>query len=128
VVRREDVAEAGLPGTDRLLVVSYEYRRARDHPRRIATPLQSESTWFLRLVDSPRRRKETSRCELQSWVVLDRDLREQLRRRIDVDLPEGWFPGSDADRGLAAPVAVSPEVVRLHVPAAGDRRFSVRGL
>jgi hypothetical protein len=210
-----------------LLVVSYEYRRAPDHPRWIVSPLQSEFTWFLRVVDA--RRKEMTRCELQSWtgefdgvfpapdasvaavrwndqteaglvlvelaaeprqlsaewdtretnwlegpgwtpdskllvlaanspgagpwwaeyepgeaddddvspggtftpgslVVLDRELRERSRWRIDVELPRGWFPSRDADRGLGAPVAVSSEKVNVRVPAGGDRRFTLHGL
>jgi hypothetical protein len=65
VARREDVAETPLPGTGRLLVISYDYRRARDHPREIVSPLQSESSWFLRIVEG---RKELTRCELRSWT------------------------------------------------------------
>jgi hypothetical protein len=54
--------------------------------------------------------------------VLDRDLRECLRERIEVELPRGWFPGSDADRGLPRP-SIEPSEVVVRVPAAGDRRF-----
>jgi hypothetical protein len=225
VAPKEDVAEAPLPGTDRLLVVSYDYRRARDHPREILSPLQSEFTWVVRIVEE-RRRNEVARCEIHSWtgdfdgvfpapdgseaavrwndqteaglvlvelvaqprqlaaawdtretnwlegpawtpeskrlvliedppgagpwwaeqepgeaddddvspggtfaigslVVLDRKLRERFRRRIDVELPPGWFPANDADRGLGAPLVVSEDDVVLRIPAEGDRRFTL---
>lgn len=217
-----------LPGTRRLLLVSREYRRARDHPREILSPLQSESTWFLRVVEG-RRRKEVARCEIRSrtgefdgafpapdgsvaavrwndqteaglvlvelvgaprqlatewetretnwldgpawtpdskllvlvenppgagpwWaeqdpgeaedddvspggtftpgavVVLDRDLRERFRTRIEVELPPAWFPGDDADRGLGAPLIVSVDEVVVRLPAEGDRRITLRDL
>jgi hypothetical protein len=207
-----------------MLVVSSKYRRAWNHPRSIVTPLQSEYSWFLRLVDA--RRKQVARCPLESWtgefdgvhpapdgslagvrwndqteaglilvamgdrleqlppewdtrrtnwlegptwtpdsavlvlaenptgagpwwaehvlgeaddsdpspggtfqvgslVVLDRELHERSRRRIDVELPSGWFPSSDADRGLGQPVAISPTEVTVRVPTRGDQRFEV---
>jgi hypothetical protein len=61
----EDVAEAPLPGTGRLLVISYDYKRAREHPRELVSPLQSVSSWFLRIVEG---RTELTRCELRSWT------------------------------------------------------------
>lgn len=225
VRRREDVAEAPLPGTDRRLVVSREYRRARDHPREIVSPLQSEFTWFLSIAEG-RRRRRAARCEIRSWtgefdgvfpapdgsvaavrwddqteaglvlveigaeprqldatwdtrgtnwlegpvwwpdssrlllvekptgagpwwaehesgraedddlspggtftpgslVVLDRDLREQSRIRIDVPLPSGWFPSGDPDRGLGVPsIGPGGEIV-VRVPAEGDRSLTL---
>jgi hypothetical protein len=223
LARLEDVAEAALPGTERLLVVSSKYSRARGHPRSILSPLQSECSWFARVLDAER--NELACCELRSWtgafdgvfaapdasvaavrwndqteagfvlfelgeelrqlsaewdtretnwlegpewtpdsnllvlvenpagagpwwaedeageaddddvspggtftpgslVVLDRDLRERLRERIQVELPRGWFPSRDADRGLPRPSIGSSEVV-VRVPAAGDRRFTL---
>jgi hypothetical protein len=65
VVRREAVAEALHPINGRRLVVSYEYRRARDRPRQIASPLQSEFTWYLRVVQE---RIEVNRCQIRSWT------------------------------------------------------------
>lgn len=40
---------------------------------------------------------------------------------VDVDLPRGWFPADDADRGLAAPRIESSGEVVLRVPAEGER-------
>ena len=56
-----------------------------------------------------------------SVVVLERDLRERFRRRFDVELPRGWFPGGDVDRGLAAPARVSPDAAVVGVPVLGDQ-------
>jgi hypothetical protein len=225
VARREDVADARHPLDGRRLVVSYEYRRARDHPPQIVTPLQSEFTWFLRVVEG---RNEVSRCEIRSWtgefdavspapdgslavvrwndqteaglvlveladeprqrhaawdtretnwlegpawtpdsqllvlvenplgagpwwaerstgdaddddvspggtfrpgtlVVLDRSLQERLRDDINVDLAPGWFPSSDADRGLGAPAIGPSRDVVVRVPAEGERRIALPG-
>jgi hypothetical protein len=221
VGRREDVAEAALPGREHLLVVSAEHGWLR----RIGAPRRSP--WCLRLVDS--RRRELMRCELRSWtggfdgisvapdstvaavrwneqteaglvlvalagelrqlsaewdtretnwlegpewtpdssllvlaenpagagpwwaaqepsdaddedvspggrftagslVVLDRDLRERDRQRIAVELPPGWYPSSDADRGLTRLALLSSDEIIVRVPAAGDRRIMLRGL
>ena len=60
-----------------------------------------------------------------SVVVLGRDLRERFRRQIEVDVPSGWFPAGDAERGLGAPEIVSPEEVVLRVPVGGERRFTL---
>jgi hypothetical protein len=220
VVRREDVAEALHPINGRRLVVSYEYRRARDRPRQIATPLQSEFTWYLRVVQE---RIEVGRCQIRSWtgdfdgvapspdgrvaavrwndqteaglvlveisdqprqlrvawdtretnwlegpgwtrdshllvlvenppgagswwaqapdevspggtftpgslVVLDRDLQERSRRRITVELPSGWFPANDVDRGLGIPAIEPSGDVTVRVPAEGDFRIPLRDL
>jgi hypothetical protein len=66
LARRENVAEARHPiDGRRRLVVSSEYRRARDHPRQILSPLQSEFTWFLRILEG---RKEVRRCKIRSWT------------------------------------------------------------
>jgi hypothetical protein len=226
--RREDVAEAPFPGSDRRLVVSREYRRARDHPPEIVSPLQSESRWSLGIVEG-RRRRPAARCEIRSWtgdfdgifpapdgsiaavrwndqteagvvlveltpslrqldaawdtratnwlegpvwwpdssglvlvenppgagawwaergsgyaddgdvspggtftpgslVVLDRDLHERSRIRIEVQLPSGWFPEGDADRGLGVPSIGSGNVVLVRVPAEGDRSLTLGAL
>jgi hypothetical protein len=228
VRRREDVAEALFPASDgRRLVVSREYRRARDHPPEIVSPLQSESTWSLGIVRG-RRRRPSTRCEIKSWtgdfdgifpapdgsiaavrwndqteaglvlvqlapdlrqldsawdtratnwlegpawwpdssrlvlvenpegagpwwaeregayaddedvspggtftpgslVVLDRDLHERSRIRIDVQLPAGWFPQDDGDRGLGLPSIGSGSEVVIRVPAEGDRALPLGG-
>jgi hypothetical protein len=55
-----------------------------------------------------------------SLVVLDRDLHELSRVRITVDLPRGWFPADDADRGLAPPRIESSGRVGVRVPAEGE--------
>jgi hypothetical protein len=224
VARREDVTESPLPGTQKRLVVSCEYKRVLSHPAEMLSPLQSELRWFLRIVEGG---KESTRCELRSWtgefdgvwpapdgclaavrwndqteaglvlveligtprqlgvewdtratnwiegpvwtpdskllvlvenprgagpwwaereheaaddddtspggtfspgafVVLDRDLRERLRSRIDVELPRGWFPRSDDDRGLGTPTVGSRDEAAVRVPTLGDRRFSLR--
>ena len=60
-----------------------------------------------------------------SLVVLDRDLHESSRVRIDVDLPRGWFPADDADRGLAAPRIESSGKVGVRVPAEGERYLEI---
>src|SRR5262245_41829576 len=65
MARRDNVADAPLPGGGSLLVSS-EFRRARRRPRRILSPLQSEFAWSLRLFDP--RRRELDRCELRSWT------------------------------------------------------------
>jgi hypothetical protein len=223
--RREDVAEVSLPGTDRRLVLSREYRRARDHPPEIVSPLQSEFTWYLGVVEG-RRRRPTMRCEIRSWtgefdgifpapdgrvavlrwndqteaglvlveleeslrqvdsawdtrttnwlegpvwwpdsgrlvlvenptgagpwwagrgseqaddedvspggtftpgslVVLDRELRERARVRLDVELVPGWFPADDADRGLGVPRIASRDQVVVRVPVEGDRSVTL---
>lgn len=227
VARREDVAKAQHPidRRRRRLVVSSEYRRARDHPRWIVSPLQSEFTWFLRIIEG---RKEVRRCEIRtctgefdavspapdgsvavvrwndqteaglvlveltdqlrqlepvwdtretnwlegptwapdsqllalvenpsgaapwwvervweeaddddvspggtftpgSLVVLDRSLEECVREKIEVDLPPGWFPGSDADRGLGAPAFDSARNVVVQVPNEGEHRIAFPG-
>jgi hypothetical protein len=59
-----------------------------------------------------------------SVVVLDRDLREVSRTRVDVDLPRGWSPADEADRGLSAPRVTSAGEIVVRVPAEGDRRYS----
>jgi hypothetical protein len=56
-----------------------------------------------------------------SVVVLDRDLRERSRRRVEVALPRGWFPGGDADRGLGVPTEVSPAAAVVRVPVLGEQ-------
>jgi hypothetical protein len=224
VKRREDVAESPLPGTTRRLVLSYDYKRARFHPRQIVSPLQSEFRWFLRVVD---RQKELARCELRAWtgefeavsvapdasvaavrwsdqteaglvlvdlagmprqrraawdtretnwiegpvwtpdsqllvlvenpsgagpwwaqhepgeaddedrspggtfspgslVVLDIELRERFRSELEVELPAGWFPAGDADRGLQPPQLLSSSEAVVRVPALGDLAFEFR--
>ena len=60
-----------------------------------------------------------------SLVVLDRDLRELSRFRIDVDLPRGWFPADDVDRGLDAPRIESSGMVVVRVPAEGERYLEI---
>jgi hypothetical protein len=60
-----------------------------------------------------------------SLVVLDRDLHELSRARIDVDLPRGWFPADDDDRGLAAPIIESSGKVVVRVPAEGERYLDI---
>jgi hypothetical protein len=60
-----------------------------------------------------------------SVVVLDRDLHELSRVRIDVDLPRGWFPADDADRGLAAPKIASSGKIGVRVPAEGERHLEI---
>jgi hypothetical protein len=225
VARREDVAEARHPiDGRRRLVVSSEYRRARDHPR-ILSRLQSELSWFLRILEG---RREVSRCEIRSWtgefdavspapdgsvavvrwsdqteaglvlveltgqlrqleavwdtretnwlegptwapdsqllalvenpagagpwwaertpgeaddddvspggtftpgsvVALDRRLKERVREKIAVDLPRGWFPSSDTDRGLGAPAFDSSRNVVVQVPNEGAHRITPLG-
>jgi hypothetical protein len=59
-------------------------------------------------------------------VVLDRELRERCRVQIDVELPSGWFPAGEAERGLGAPVVVSPDDAVVRVPTR-DRVFALRG-
>jgi hypothetical protein len=61
-----------------------------------------------------------------SVVVLDRDLRERVRSRIDVELSSGWFPDGDDDRGLGTPTVVSSHEAVVRVPSLGDRPFSLR--
>jgi hypothetical protein len=227
VGRREDVAEAPLPGADRRLVVSREYRRAADHPPEIVSPLQSEFVWTLGVFEGRRRRPAMS-CEITSWtgdfdgispapdgsvaavrwndqteaglvlvqlapdmrqldaawdtratnwvegpvwwpdpsrlvlaenptgagpwwaaregeyaddddvspggtftpgtlVALDRELHELSRVRIDVELPQGWLPAGDADRGLAVPRIASGDEVVVRVPGEGDRSVTIEG-
>jgi hypothetical protein len=60
-----------------------------------------------------------------SLVVLDRDLHEHFRLRIDVRLPSGWFPQHDADRGLGVPSIGSGSEVLVRVPAEGDRAITL---
>jgi hypothetical protein len=60
-----------------------------------------------------------------SLVVLDRELQGRSRRRIEVDLPTGWFPAADADRGLGPPVPGSEGEVVVRVPGEGERRIAV---
>jgi hypothetical protein len=227
VGRREDVAEAPLPGADRRLVVSREYRRAADHPSEIVSPLQSEFVWTLGVFEG-RRRKPAMSCEIRSWtgefdgvfpapdgsmaavrwndqteaglvlvelgrdlrqldaswhtratnwlegpvwwpdprglvlaenptgagpwwamregeyaddedvspggtftpgtlVALDRELHELSRVRIDVELPQGWLPAVDADRGLAVPRIGSEDEVIVRVPGEGERSVTIDG-
>jgi hypothetical protein len=59
-----------------------------------------------------------------SVVVLDRDLRERSRRSVEVELPRGWSPGGDADRGLGAPARVTPDAAVVRVPVLGDQVVS----
>jgi hypothetical protein len=47
------------------------------------------------------------------------------RFRIDVDLPRGWFPADDADRGLAATRIDSSGKVVVRVPAEGERYLEI---
>lgn len=61
-----------------------------------------------------------------SLVVLDRDLRERDRRRVEIELPPGWYPSSDADRGLTKSALVSSDELVVRVPAEGDRRILLR--
>lgn len=63
-----------------------------------------------------------------SVVFLDRELRELSRVRIDVDLPQGWVPAGDEDRGLAAPTITSTVEMVIRVPAEGDRPLDIRPL
>jgi hypothetical protein len=223
--RREEIAEAPLPGTGHRLVLARDYRRARDHPTEIVSPLQSEYTWSLGVIEG-RRRRPRKQCEIRSWtgdfdgifpapdggivavrwndqteaglvlvelgedlrqvdeswdtrttnwlegpawspdasllalvenptgagpwwaerggresddedvspggtfspgslVLLDRDLHERDRVRLDVDLPAGWFPTDDDDRGLGSPRFASPTEVAVRVPAEGERLVSL---
>jgi hypothetical protein len=61
-----------------------------------------------------------------SLVVLDRNLRERSRRRIEVELPAGWYPSGDADRGLTRMRILSSDEIVVRVPAEGDRRMLLR--
>lgn len=58
-----------------------------------------------------------------SVVVLDRDLIERSRQRVEVELPAGWYPSDDADRGLGVPLVVSPDETVVRVPVEGERPF-----
>jgi hypothetical protein len=60
-----------------------------------------------------------------SVVALDRGLRERFRELIAVDVPVGWFPAGDADRGLGAPVIGEAGDVVVRVPAEGERRIAI---
>jgi hypothetical protein len=60
-----------------------------------------------------------------SLVMLDRNLDERLRSRIDVELPKGWFPRGQVDRGLGTPVIARSGEVRVPVPANGERRVAL---
>ena len=60
-----------------------------------------------------------------SLVVLDRDLHEQFRHRLQVELPPGWFPDGDADRGLGELRVTAADEVVVRVPAEGDRRVEL---
>lgn len=60
-----------------------------------------------------------------SLVVLDRDLHEEERLRLDVDVPVGWFPADDADGGLGAPRFASATRVAVRVPVEGERVVSL---
>jgi hypothetical protein len=60
-------------------------------------------------------------------VVLDRDLRERSRVRIEVDLPPRWYPAGDEDRGLGNLRLGPTEQVVMHVPSEGDRTVSLTG-
>jgi hypothetical protein len=60
-----------------------------------------------------------------SLVVLDRDLHESSRVRVDVVLSRGWFPADDADRGLAAPRIETSGKVVVRVPAEGERSLEI---
>jgi hypothetical protein len=57
--------------------------------------------------------------------VLDRELRERSRRRIEVELPRDWFPAEDADRGLGLPTIASRGEVAVRVPGEGERRIAL---
>jgi hypothetical protein len=61
-----------------------------------------------------------------SVVTLDRDLRERFRDRVEVQLPPGWFPGSDLDRGPGCPAFIAPDEVVVRVPVDGERRLALR--
>ncbi len=60
-----------------------------------------------------------------SLVVLDRELHERSRRRIEVDLPTGWFPAEDADRGLGPPAPGSNARSSSAFPGEGESRIDV---
>jgi hypothetical protein len=60
-------------------------------------------------------------------VVLDRDLRERSRVRIEVDLPPRWYPAGDEDRGLGNLRLGPTEQVVMRVPSEGDRTVSLTG-
>jgi hypothetical protein len=59
-------------------------------------------------------------------VVVDRELREQIRSQLEVELAPGWFPGGDADRGLQPPRVEPASEAVVRVPALGDRTFEFR--
>jgi hypothetical protein len=60
-----------------------------------------------------------------SIVMLDRGLEEVARRRIDVDLPGGWFPAGDRDRGLGTPTLRDGKHVVVSVPLEGELPFAL---
>jgi hypothetical protein len=59
-----------------------------------------------------------------SVVVLERDLRERFRRRVEVELPRGWSPGGDVDRGLGVPTELAPDAAVVRVPVLGEQVVS----
>lgn len=63
-----------------------------------------------------------------SVVLLDRKLSELRRRRVDVDVPRGWFPDDDRDRGLGASILVDMAHVVVRAPLAGEQRFALTDL
>jgi hypothetical protein len=55
-------------------------------------------------------------------VLLDRSLGEQRRHRVEVELPSGWFPAADDDRGLGPPRVEGGELA-VRVPAGDELRL-----
>jgi hypothetical protein len=56
-------------------------------------------------------------------VVLDLDLVERSRQLVEVELPAGWYPSDNADRGIGVPFVVSPDQAVVRVPVQGERRI-----
>jgi hypothetical protein len=61
-----------------------------------------------------------------SILVLDRNLVERSRQLVRVELPAGWYPSTDADRGIGIPQVISPDEAVVRVPVQGERRITLR--
>jgi hypothetical protein len=58
-------------------------------------------------------------------IVLDPDLKEAFRERIDVDVPAGWVSDSDETLGMSLVRFDGPEELVVRVPLEGERRIRV---
>jgi hypothetical protein len=65
---------------------------------------------------------------VSTLVVLGPDLRELSRTPIRVEVPRGWLPATDDDRGISTSRFESDEVLTARVPTRGDQRISLADL